>query len=76
MRKDEPGSDAHEMLILANWRDAVLFSLLLSTSLWLFAALWIWLRDGKLHDIESLMVTWIFVNAVMTPAIKWYNSRR
>jgi uncharacterized membrane protein len=76
MRKDEPRYDAHETLFLASWRYALLFSLLLSTSLWLFAALWIWLRDGRLHDIDSLLVTWVFVNAVMIPAIKWDNSRR
>jgi hypothetical protein len=76
MRKDEPRYDALEMLVLASRRYAVLFSLLLSTSLWLFAALCIWLRDGRLHDIDFLLVTWVFANAVMIPAIKWDNSRR
>ena len=76
MRKDEPQNDAHDTLVLASWRYAVLFSLLLSSSLWLFAALWMWLRDGRLHDIDSLLVTWIFFNAVMIPAMKWDSSRR
>ena len=76
MREDESRYDAHEMLVLASWRYAVFFSLLLSSSLWLFGALWIWLRDGRLPDIEFFLVTWVFVNAVMIPAIKWDNGRR
>ncbi|WP_310468044.1 hypothetical protein [Sphingomonas sp.] len=76
MSKDELRYDAREMVVLASWRYAVLFSLLLSTLLWLIAALWIWLRDGRLHDIAFLLETWVFVNAVMIPAIKWDNSRR
>lgn len=75
MGKNDHGHDAHEMAVLASWRFAVLFSLLLTTSLWLFGALWIWLRDGALHDIGLLVVTWVFVNALLTPAIKWSNRR-
>lgn len=76
MRNDDPGYDAYDTMILASWRYAVLFSLSLTTVLWLFGALWIWLRDGRLHDIDFFAVTWVFVNAVMIPAVKWDNSRK
>lgn len=76
MRKGDSGYDAYDMMILASWRYAVSFSLLLSTSVLLFGALWMWLRDGRLHDIDVFLFAWVFFNAVMIPAIKWDNSRR
>ena len=76
MRNDGPRYDAHEMLVLASWRYAVLFSLGVTTSLLLFAALWIWLRDGRFHDLDAFVFAWVFMNVVMIPAIKWDNSRR
>lgn len=75
MRKDDPGYDAYDMMILARWRYAALFSLLLTTFLSLFGALWIWLRDGRLHDVDVLLVAWVLLNVVLIPAIKWDNSR-
>ena len=76
MRNDEPRYDAFEMMILASWRYALLFSLSLSTGACLLGALYLWLRDGRVHDVDSFVVAWVFFNAVMIAAIKWDNSRR
>lgn len=75
MRKDEPRYNAQEMLVLASWRYAVLFSLSVTTLLFLFATLGLCIRDGRLHDVDFLLVTWVVLNALMIPAIKWGNGR-
>jgi len=76
MSKEEARYSAREMLVLASWRYAVFFSFSVTTSLSLFAAFWIWMRDGRLHDIDALLVAWVVLNAVLIPAIKWDNGRR
>ena len=79
MQNDELPSespDEHEAQVLASWRYAVLFSVLLTTAMWLLAGLWMWLRDGSLHDIDFLLETWALVTIVVTLGVKWENRRR
>ena len=77
MREDEPGlPNEHAAQVLASWRYAGFFSLSLTTALWLLAGLWIWIRDGSLHDMGFLLVTWLLVTITITLGVKWDNRRR
>lgn len=78
MHKDErppQRPDEAPVRVLASWRYAFLFSFLLTSILWLFAGLWIWLRDEGFHDADFLLITWALSTLVGTVLVRWDNRR-
>jgi hypothetical protein len=71
VQEDELPPESPDEIVLASWRYAVLFSVLLTTTMFLLGVLWMWLRDGSLHDIGFMLVTWALVTIVAALGVKW-----